>query len=142
MSESAADRVSRLARAELNRGSRMSAAERARLDKIAEAQLINTRVASEKERGRESYRFAEEEFGTTKPGLPNNVVDYRYDEREYYGASGEYISPELPDLHGPANFNQFDVEVPTATSMPDRPRTVAAAYDRKRKVLKIGRAHV
>ena len=137
MSESSADRASRLAKAELNRGSRMSAADRARMEKIAQESLINKKVASEREKGRQSYRFAEEEFGTTKPGLPNNVVDYRYDEREYYGAGDNYISPELPDLHGPVNFNDMDVEAPTATSMPDRPRTVAAAYDRKRKVLTI-----
>ena len=64
----------------------MSAADRARMEKIAQESLINKKVASEREKGRQSYRFAEEEFGTTKPGLPNNVVDYRYDEREYYGA--------------------------------------------------------
>jgi hypothetical protein len=137
MSDSLAEQYRKLAQVELNRGSRMSNADRSRFNQLATQKIINDKIAKDIEKGRQYLKEAEELFGTTEPGKPNNVVDYRYDLREYYGANGHYISPEDMVLHGPADFSGVDVEVPTSTSMPDRPRTVAAAYDRGRKTLTI-----
>lgn len=49
----------------------------------------------------------------------------------------EFVSPNtsLGKYRGPSLGKDYETEIPTATSLPERPRTVAAGYDGERGVL-------
>lgn len=83
--------------------------------------------------------------GTTRPGYTTNEIDVNIDPR---GADYEnemvYLDPALAiypepgeEAYSPVSFKGNLTEAPTATSKPERPRTVAAAYDPKRSTLTI-----
>lgn len=137
MSESLAEQYRKIMAAELSRGSKLGASDQARAEQISKNKLVSRSVEADIIKDRQYLREADEVFGTTQPGMPSNLVDYRYDLRQYYGDSGDLIEPEDADLYGMADFSGPDIETPTSTSNPDRPRTVAAAYDKSRKVLTI-----
>jgi hypothetical protein len=129
MADSRADRAGRLARHALNR---FSANDSQQVDAI-----LSQEVQNQVRKQRASYNEAATLFGTTEPGYTTNVIDSRYDTRQYYGDGADIIEPDLNDLHAPVDFSGKDVQAPTTTGKIDRPRTFAAAFDENRSILTI-----
>lgn len=83
--------------------------------------------------------------GIRQPGYTTSEIDQHIDSRGYdYENELYYVDPTYAvvaepgeEAYNPANFSGNYVEAPTATSKPERPRTVAAAYDPARSVLTI-----
>ncbi len=82
-------------------------------------------------------------LGETQPGYTTNLLDVNIDPRGAgYENEAYYLDPtyavypvEGEDAYAPVSFKSGMVEAPTATSKPERPRTVAAAYDPARSTL-------
>lgn len=83
--------------------------------------------------------------GVTRPGYTTNEIDVNIDPRgAYYENEMMYLDPALAiypepgeEAYAPVSFKGNLTEAPTATSKPERPRTVAAAYDPNRSTLTI-----
>ena len=81
--------------------------------------------------------------GETQPGYTTNEIDVsidprgaEYENEAYYLDPAYAIYPEPgEEAYAPVSFKGPLTESPTATSKPERPRTVAAAYDPNRSTL-------
>jgi hypothetical protein len=97
----------------------------------------NVRKAYEKGR----YDFAEvlDTFGSDiDKDIDARGAGYNIDQTGPYKAGDDALAiyPEEDPAYNPASFDNEDfTEVPTQTSMIDRPRTVAASYSPERSVL-------
>lgn len=109
------------------------------LEKVLPAEIIR---AIKKQRKDITDQLAK---GITRPGYTTNELDRYIDPRGYdYENEMVYIDPAYAiasepgeEAYDPASFSGGFVEAPTQTSKPERPRTVAAAYDPQRSVLTI-----
>jgi hypothetical protein len=99
--------------------------------------ILSDEVQQEIRKQRADLNEVMYELGTTEQGRTTNLIDQYIDPRQYMGANAYGVEGDDPELHKPASFGGTDVQAPAPTSSIDRPRTVAAAYEKDRQVLTI-----
>lgn len=97
-----------------------------------------------------TYEFESSEYydpkdydATESANLAGLPLDYeKVAGRKYYDVDDEDDNIVIPGLAGPSGYTTDETPaplsvVPTSTTNPERPRTVAAGYDKKRQVITV-----
>lgn len=127
-----AQRAARKARAEIGK-----VRQQVDQEKYLAGLPANVRKAYEK--GRHEFTEVLDAFGNViDKNIDARGANYNIDQTSQYRVGDEALAiyPAEDPAYAPASFDSDDfTEVPTQTSEPDRPRTVAASYDPERSVL-------